>query len=123
MGYQLLTKDGKKVYTESFYGVEPENGVYTATVNVSEAGRRFSDEQLQTLDLYVIDYAYNETTGEVTLDSDGVQPAVIRRDALPLPHRYILNRQSIGIDLTEETQPAAANGPFSGLIEKLKKWN
>ncbi len=123
MGYQLLTKDGKKVYTESFYGVEPENGVYTATVNVSEKGRRFSDEQLQTLDLYIIDYAYNETTGEVTLDSDGVQPAAIRRDALPLPHRYILNRQSIGIDLTEETQPAAANGPFSGLIEKLKKWN
>ena len=123
MGYQLLTKDGKKVYTESFYGVEPENGVYTSTVNVSEQGRRFSDEQLQTLDLYVIDYAYNETTGEVSLDSAAVQPASIRRDVLPQPHRYILNRQSIGIDQTEEEQPAAVKGPFSDLIEKLKKSN
>lgn len=123
MGYQLLTKEGRIVATESFYGVEPENGVYTSVVNVSEKGRRFTDEQLQTLTLYVIDYAYNETTGEITLDSSSVQPATISRYLLPEPHRYILNRESVAIDNTEEQQTAAPKGPFSDLIEKLKKWN
>ena len=122
MGYQLLTKDGRVVDTESFFGVEPQDGVYTSTVNVSEKGRRFTDEQLQTLDLYVIDYAYNETFGEVALESSAVRPAVISRSVLPAPHRYILNQASIGIDQTEE-QPAVPQGPFSGLIEKLEKWN
>ena len=122
MGYQLLTKDGRVVDTVSFYNVEPENGVYTSTVNVSQAGRRFSDAQLHTLDLYVIDYAYNETSGEVSLDRAQVLPASISRSVLPLPHRYELNQSSIGIDLTQ-TQASAQQGPFSGLIEKLEKWN
>ena len=121
MGFELLTADERSVDTVSFKGMEPENGVYTCTVNVSERAKRLRPEQLQTLKLYVVDYAYNETYGEVALQSDAVQETTIDPAALRQARTYAMNPQSFGIDTTEE-QNLTPKGPFSGLIERLEKW-
>ena len=122
MGFQLLTEDDCNVGSVSFKGIEPQNGVYTYTVNVSDLGAGLSAADLQTLKLYVVDYAYNETFGEVKLNSEAVAPASVDRGSLRQARAYRVNEHAIGIDLTEE-QTAASAGPFAGLIEQLEKWN
>lgn len=122
MGFQLLTQDDRPIGKVSLKHIEPVDGVYHYTVNVSALGKRLRESDLQTIKLYVVDYAYNETSGEITLSSDIVAPASLNRSALVSPHTYSMNGLSMGIDLTEE-QPASLKGPFSALIEKLEKWN
>ncbi len=122
MGFQLLTANDFSLGAVSFKGMEPQNGVYTYTVNVSDLGKGMAPEELQTLKLYVVDYAYNETFGAVTLGGDTVAPATVDRAALRQARAYKLNDLSVGIDLTQE-QSAAPAGPFARAIKQLEKWN
>lgn len=122
MGFQLLTEDDVSIGEVSFKGIEPENGVYTYTVNVTDLARRFSKDELQKLKLYVVDYAYNETFGEVSLAGDAVAPTTVNRAALAPARCYAVNRLSMGMDTTPEVTETAS-GPFSGWIAKLQEWN
>lgn len=121
MGFQVLTADDVNIGSVSFKGLEPENGVYTYTLDVADLGKDLPPEDLQTLKLYVVDYAYNETFGEVTPDG-GIAPTTVDRGSLRLARAYRFNELSAGIDLTEE-QTATSAGPFARLIEQLEKWN
>ncbi len=122
MGFQLLTADDDSITSVSFKGVEPQNGVYTYTVNVSDAAYGFTAQELQSLKLYVVDYAYNETFGAVSLSDSTVQDTDVNRAALVRPRTYGINKLSMGMDLTAE-QTETVSGPFSDLIAKLEKWN
>ena len=68
MGFRALTEDGRKIGEFSFSGMEPNGGVYEYEADISEAaGRRFSSAEIETIDLYILDYAYNETNSTVTI--------------------------------------------------------
>ena len=122
MGFQLLTADDDSITSVSFKGIEPQNGVYTYTINVSDAAYGFTAQELQNLKLYVVDYAYNETFGAVSLSDSKVQDTDVNRASLVRPRTYGINKLSMGMDLTAE-QTETVSGPFSGLIAKLEKWN
>lgn len=122
MGFQLLTLHDEPVGSVSFKHMEPEQGVYTYTINVSQMADGMTDEQLRTLKLYVVDYAYNETFSSVSLAQDAIQPAIVNRSALRQARSYPINDKSVGIDTTNG-QGAGATGPFSALIAQLEKWN
>ncbi len=102
MGFELFTENDVSVGKVSFKGLDPdENGVYDYTVNVSDLASWWVRNQLDSLKIYTVDYAYNETYGAVTLSSATVDSAVIDRDALPQPHIYPLNDTVPVIDETE----------------------
>ena len=123
MGFQLLTENEYSLGQISFKGIEPENGVYTYTVNVSKMASRFSDDALQKLKLYVVDYAYNETFGEVTFSGDAVAPTTVGRASFSPARAYAVNKLSMGIDVTPEGTETQSSGPFSKWIAKLQEWN
>ncbi len=122
MGFQLLTEDEQSIGSVSFKGIEPENGLYTYTVNVSEMAKRLTAQQLQTLKLYVVDYAYNETFAQVSLSQNTIQPTTVDRSALRQARGYLINKQAVALDTTNE-EGEKLTGPFSALIEQLEKWN
>ncbi len=122
MGFQMLTAGDRNLGSVSFKGMEPRDGVYTYTVRLSDYTRGVPAEELQSLKLYVADYAYNETFGEVTPGSSTAAPATVNRSSLRQARAYKINDLSVGIDLTE-AQSAAAAGPFAHVIEQLEKWN
>ena len=122
MGFQLLTEDDVSIGDVSFKGIEPENGVYTYTVDVSKMAKWLSADELQKLKLYVVDYAYNETFGEVSLSGEAAAPTTVNRASLVQARAYAVNKPSMGIDLTPE-ETDSASGPFSKWIAKLQEWN
>ena len=122
MGFQLLTEDDVSIGDVSFKGIEPENGVYTYTVDVSKMAKWLSADELQKLKLYVVDYAYNETFGEVSLSGEAAAPTTVNRASLVQARAYAVNKPSMGIDLTPE-ETDSASGPFSKWIAKIQEWN
>ena len=77
MGFSVFDENGRKLGKVSFKGVEPdENGNYTCTLDMSTLG--YYAARSRNLSLYILDYAYNETTASVSLsgsDSDTVLTA------------------------------------------------
>lgn len=66
MGFRVSDESGRKLYQVSFKGVEPdENGNYSYTLDMSTLGTYASG--CDSLKLYILDYAYNETTASVSL--------------------------------------------------------
>ena len=121
MGFQLLTEDDFSITSVSFKGMEPQNGVYTYTLNVSDVAHGYTAAELENLKLYVVDYAYNETYGAVTLSGNTVASTDVNRAALIRPRTYGINKSSMGVDQTAEQ--TVTTGPFSDWIAKLEKWN
>ncbi|MGN1442758.1 MAG: Fn3-like domain-containing protein, partial [Acutalibacteraceae bacterium] len=69
MGFSISDQNGKKLGDVSFKGVEPdENGNYTYTLDMSTLGTYAS--KCDSLSLYILDYAYNETTASVSLSGE-----------------------------------------------------
>ena len=122
MGFQLLTEDDVSIGSVSFKGIEPENGVYTYTVDVSKMANWFSPDEIETLKLYVVDYAYNETFGSVSLSDNTVGTASVNRASLIQARTYAVNKLSMGTDLTPE-ENETTSGPFSKWITALQEWN
>ena len=121
MGFQLLTEDDFSITSVSFKGMEPQNGVYTYTLNVSDVAHGYTAAELENLKLYVVDYAYNETYGAITLSGNTVASTDVNRAALIRPRTYGINKSSMGVDQTAEQ--TVTTGPFSDWIAKLEKWN
>ena len=66
MGFSVSDPNGRKLGDVSFKGVEPdENGNYTYTLDMSTLG--YYASKCDSLSLYILDYAYNETTASVSL--------------------------------------------------------
>ena len=102
MGFQLFTADDESVGKVSFKGIDPdENGVYDYTVDVTKLATWRTRNKLNDLKLYVVDYAYNETYGAVSLASETVGDATVARAALTQPRAYAFNKDNIVIGDTE----------------------
>lgn len=66
MGFRISDENGRKLKAVSFKGVEPdENGNYTYTLDISSLG--YYAAKSDSLNLYILDYAYNETTASFSL--------------------------------------------------------
>ncbi|MGN1418956.1 MAG: S8 family serine peptidase, partial [Acutalibacteraceae bacterium] len=75
MGFEVFTQNDQSVAKVSFKNIDPVDGTYEYELNVSEkAGRKFSAQSLESLKLYVLDYAYNETFGEISLSQSQPEP-------------------------------------------------
>ncbi|MGN1195372.1 MAG: S8 family serine peptidase, partial [Acutalibacteraceae bacterium] len=72
MGFSVFDENGDKLGEVSFKDIEPdENGNYTYSLDMSTLGSYAA--KCDSLSLYILDYAYNETTASVSLsgnDSD-----------------------------------------------------
>ena len=69
MGFSVSDPNGRKLGDVSFKGVEPdENGNYTYTLDMSTLG--YYASKCDSLSLYILDYAYNETTASVSLSGE-----------------------------------------------------
>ena len=69
MGFRVSDENGRKLTDVSFKGVEPdENGNYSYTLDMSTLGAYAS--KCDSLNLYILDYAYNETTASVSLSGE-----------------------------------------------------
>lgn len=120
MGFEMFTEDEKSLGSVSFKGVEPDsNGVYTCTVNVSEKSKK-PLSALQKLKLYVVDYAYNETYGEVSLLDNGVSKASISAFELAAPRVYAFTPATATVDKSSaETETAVS--AFEKIFSLIKR--
>ena len=102
MGFQIFTADDISVGKVSFKGIDPdESGVYDYTVDVTKMATWRTRNKLDSLKLYVVDYAYNETYGAVDLASDTVNETTIARAVLQQPRAYAFNKDVVVIGDTE----------------------
>lgn len=123
MGFEIFTSDEKSLGSVSFKGLEPDsNGVYTCSVNVSEKSKK-PLSALQSLKLYVVDYAYNETYGEVSLFEDNALPTSISSLELAPAREYDFTAASAVVDKSsfEEESAASAIERIFSLVKKAFK--
>ena len=120
MGFEMFGKGDRSLGSVSFKNIEPENGVYTYTVNVSEKSKK-QLSSLSDIKLYVVDYAYNETYGAVSLSGEISDKAEIDEGVLTAPRMYEFSPSSVVVDTTEkEGAKPGTNSFFKRLFEKIK---
>ena len=101
MGFELFDMDNKSLGKVSFKNLEPDsNGVYTYTVNVSRLSNR-SLSSIERVNLYIVDYAYNESYGSAALSGGFEKTAEISSSALTLPRVYSANFARPAVETTE----------------------
>lgn len=102
MGFELFNNSDESLGKVSFKGIEPDsNGVYTYTVNVSKVSRR-ELSSLEQVNLYIVDYAYNEAYGSVSLSGTVENSANISASALTAPRVYSFDSTWPVIDTTNK---------------------
>lgn len=79
MGFRVLSSNGEKIADVSFKNIEPEGGRYTFELDLSPYVEPFTGRELETLGIYCLDYAYNETTLSVSLNENTVDTNTIVR--------------------------------------------
>ena len=101
MGFEMFDQSSKSLGKVSFKGQEPDSdGVYTCTVNVSRLSRR-AVSSLEQVNLYIVDYAYNESYGSVSLSGEAENSADISAFALTAPRVYSFDSAQPVIDTTD----------------------
>lgn len=118
MGFEMFDKNNRSLGSVSFKNIEPENGVYTYTVNVSEKSKK-DIFALTDIKLYVVDYAYNETYSSVSLSGESAPGEPIDPSVLPMPETYKFTPASIVVDTTQSESEKSLSF-FEKLFEKIK---
>ena len=121
MGFKVLDENDRSLGKVSFKGIEPENGTYTCTLNLSEtSGRKL--ERLKNIKLYVVDYAYNENYYSASLSGELSDENPVDLPVLPELEPYRFDPSPV-VDLSEKDS-AKKDGAslLERLIEKLKTY-
>lgn len=122
MGFQVFDENDRSLGKVSFKGIEPENGTYTYTVNLSEtSGRKL--EKLKNIKLYVVDYAYNENYYSASLSGELSDENPVDLPVLPELEPYRFEPSPV-VDLSANEEEAEKDGAsfLERLIEKLKAY-
>ena len=115
MGFEIFDSNNRSLGSVSLKNIEPENGVYIYTVNVSEKSKKdlFA---LSDIKLYVVDYAYNETYFSASLSGKVGTEESFGSEALTIPEMYEFFPSDV-VDLTEK-KSGKKPSVFERLFEK-----
>ncbi|MCM1544447.1 MAG: S8 family serine peptidase [Ruminococcus sp.] len=121
MGFEVFSDYYDSIGTVSFKGIDPVDGTYTYEMNVSEvAGENFTEDEYETINIYVVDYAYNETVSSITLSNDIAETVPAEKDFKAIKaYSFIQNAPVVEVDA--ESQQKSANRPFAKIIDALEK--
>ena len=121
MGFRVLTEDDSTVGDVSFKGIEPVNGKYEYELDVSAlAGRWFSSSKLETIKLYVLDYAYNEAFATVKAESGEIDGSSFDASAVVASARQSFIPADEVVE-TGDAEAAVNYGMFDKIIKKLQR--
>ncbi|MCM1363751.1 MAG: S8 family serine peptidase [Faecalibacterium sp.] len=121
MGFEVLSEYGDSIAKVSFKGVDPVDGTYTYEMNVSEcAGDDFDAYEYDSISVYVLDYAYNETFSTIELNDKYVIEPEISFDVVPEIKSYSFTQNTPVVEIDSQKETETVGGPFSKIIDALR---
>ncbi len=118
MGFEIQDESGEFITKKSFKGIEPVDGCYECEINMAEfAEGVFEEGRLDNLKLYILDYAYNETIGSISLSDNSAKACEDVVSDSPVSYKF--NNASVVTLKYQEEQEAYYTGPFEKIINSL----